>query len=190
MRRCDTAVLFNTEPILEHQSVSNRFLMSPKTLALSPTRQNLWRLILIRLLVLLAQSLSVMGAYVSGWFPLPWAPLLLTLGLSALVSIMTLLRLSRRWPVTDFEYGLQLSFDMLVHSVLLYYSGGPTNPFNADDPYNKLSFFFDYGTKTNAAPLVFQALAGDRDGIAQRRAVIAAAAAVDIRLAQLAYDGF
>lgn len=109
--------------------MSNRFLMSPKTLALSPTRQNLWRLILIRLLVLLAQSLSVMGAYVSGWFPLPWAPLLLTLGISALASIVTLLRLSRRWPVTDFEYGLQLCFDMLIHSILLYYSGGPTNPF-------------------------------------------------------------
>lgn len=109
--------------------MARRMFMSPNTLALSPTRQNLWRLILIRLLVLLVQSLSVMGAYVSGWFPLPWTPLLLTLGVSALVSILTLLRLSRRWPVTDFEYGLQLSFDMLVHSVLLYYSGGPTNPF-------------------------------------------------------------
>ncbi|MFN3579352.1 MAG: ATP-binding protein [Pseudomonas sp.] len=103
--------------------------MSLNTLALSPTRQNLWRLVLIRLLVLLAQSLSVMGAYVSGWFPLPWTPLLLTLGVSALISILTLLRLSRRWPVTQFEYGLQLCFDMLIHSVLLYFSGGPTNPF-------------------------------------------------------------
>lgn len=109
--------------------MSHRFFISPNTLALSPSRQNLWRLILIRLLVLLVQSLSVMGAYLSGWFPLPWTPLLLVLGVSALVSILTLLRLSRRWPVTDFEYALQLSFDMLVHSVLLYYSGGPTNPF-------------------------------------------------------------
>lgn len=106
-----------------------RVVMSFNTLALSPTRQNLWRLILIRLLVLLAQSLSVMGAYVSGWFPLPWTALLLTLGVSALVSILTLLRLSRRWPVTDLEYGMQLAFDVLVHSVLLYFSGGPTNPF-------------------------------------------------------------
>lgn len=54
--------------------MSQRFL-SPNALALSPTRQNLWRLILIRLLVLLAQSLSVAGAYFSGWFPLPWVPL-------------------------------------------------------------------------------------------------------------------
>ncbi|WP_442909295.1 ATP-binding protein [Halopseudomonas sp.] len=103
--------------------------MSPNTLALSPSRQNLWRLILIRLLVLLAQSVSVMAAYLSGWFPLPWTPLLLALGGSALVSILTLLRLRRDWPVTSLEYGLQLLFDMFIHSVLLYYSGGPTNPF-------------------------------------------------------------
>lgn len=106
-----------------------RFFVSPNTLALSPTRQNLWRLILIRLLVWVAQSLSVAGAYLSGWFPLPWLPLLITLGISALVSLITLLRLSRGWPVTELEYGLQLLFDMMVHSVLLYYSGGPTNPF-------------------------------------------------------------
>ncbi|WP_231702028.1 ATP-binding protein [Halopseudomonas sabulinigri] len=103
--------------------------MSPNTLALSPSRQNLWRLILIRLLVLLAQSVSVLAAYLSGWFPLPWTPLLLALGGSALVSILTLLRLRRDWPVTSLEYGLQLLFDMFIHSVLLYYSGGPTNPF-------------------------------------------------------------
>lgn len=108
--------------------MSQRFL-SPNALALSPTRQNLWRLILIRLLVLLAQTLSVAGAYFSGWFPLPWVPLVLTLGASALVSGLTVLRLSRSWPVTDLEYGLHLLFDMLIHSMLLYYSGGPTNPF-------------------------------------------------------------
>jgi len=106
-----------------------RSIMSPNTLALSPSRQNLWRLILIRLLVLLAQSVSVLAAYLSGWFPLPWTPLLLALGGSALVSILTLLRLRRDWPVTSLEYGLQLLFDMFIHSVLLYYSGGPTNPF-------------------------------------------------------------
>ena len=48
----------------------HRTLMSPNTLALSPSRQNLWRLVLIRLLVLLAQSVSVLAAYLSGWFPL------------------------------------------------------------------------------------------------------------------------
>ena len=50
----------------------HRTLMSLNTLALSPSSQNLWRVVLIRLLVLLAQSISVMAAYLSGWVPLPW----------------------------------------------------------------------------------------------------------------------
>lgn len=109
--------------------LSQRLLMNLNALALSPTRQNLWRLIFIRLLVLAAQALSVLGAWYSGWFALEWMPLLLTLGISAGVSLLSLLRLSRGWPVTSIEYGMQLLFDILVHSVLLYYAGGPTNPF-------------------------------------------------------------
>lgn len=109
--------------------MSQRFLMSPNALALSPSRQNLWRLLLVRILVLLAQSLSVLGAYLSGWFPLLWTALLVTLGVSALVSLMTLVRLLQDWPVTDQEFSLQLLFDILIHSVLLHFSGGPTNPF-------------------------------------------------------------
>jgi Bacterial Ig-like domain (group 2) len=46
-----------------------------------------------------------------------------------------------------------LTFDFAVASPT--FDGGPTNPFNSADPYNKLSFFFDYGTKTNAAPVIF-----------------------------------
>ena len=46
-----------------------------------------------------------------------------------------------------------LTFDFSVASPT--FDGGPTNPFNSTDPYNKLSFFFDYGTKTNTEPRVF-----------------------------------
>lgn len=109
--------------------MAQRLSMNLNALALSPTRQNLWRLIVIRLLVLLAQAVSVLGAWYSGLFSLEWLPLLLTLGLSAVVSLLSLLRLSRDWPVTGIEYGMQLLFDILIHSVLLYYAGGPTNPF-------------------------------------------------------------
>src|SRR5690606_10993452 len=108
---------------------SQRLLMNLNALALSPTRQNLWRLIFIRLLVLMAQAISVLGAWYSGWFALEWTALLLTLGISAGVSLLSLLRLSRGWPGTEIEYGMQLLFDILVHSVLLYYAGGATNPF-------------------------------------------------------------
>lgn len=109
--------------------MSQRLLMNPNAFALSPSRQNLWRLIFIRLLVLTAQAASVLGAWLSGWFALEWMPLLLTLSVSAGISLLSLLRLLRDWPVTDVEYGAQLLFDILVHSVLLYYAGGPANPF-------------------------------------------------------------
>lgn len=46
-----------------------------------------------------------------------------------------------------------LTFNFAVASPL--FDGLPTNPFNATDTYNKLSFFLDYGTKTNTAPRVF-----------------------------------
>lgn len=103
--------------------------MNLNTLALSPARQNLWRVIIIRLLVLMAQAISILGAWYSGLFALEWLPLLLTLGLSGGVSLLSLLRLTRSWPVTNLEYSMQLLFDILIHSVLLYYAGGPTNPF-------------------------------------------------------------
>lgn len=109
--------------------MAERLSMNLNTLALSPARQNLWRVIIIRLLVLMAQAISILGAWYSGLFALEWLPLLLTLGLSGAVSLLSLLRLTRSWPVTDLEYSMQLLFDILIHSVLLYYAGGPTNPF-------------------------------------------------------------
>lgn len=96
---------------------------------LSASRQNLWRLTLIRLLVLAAQAGSVGIAYLSDLLPLPWLALCVTLGLSLGLCLLTALRLRARWPVTELEYAVQLAGDLLIHSLLLYYSGGSTNPF-------------------------------------------------------------
>ncbi len=96
---------------------------------LSASRQNLWRLTLIRLLVLVAQSAALGFAYVSDLLPLAWLPLGITLGISLGICLLTALRLRASWPVTEQEYAVQLGFDLLIHSVLLYYSGGSTNPF-------------------------------------------------------------
>lgn len=96
---------------------------------LSATRQNLWRLTLIRTLVLAAQAGSVGVAYLLDLLPLPWLQLAITIGFSMVLCVMTAIRLRTSWPVTELEYAVQLAFDMLIHSVLLYYSGGSTNPF-------------------------------------------------------------
>ncbi|MES2820706.1 MAG: ATP-binding protein [Pseudomonadota bacterium] len=96
---------------------------------LSASRQNLWRLTLIRILVLAAQAGSLFIAYLLDLLPLPWLALGITLGVSALVCLVTGLRLRKRWPVTEQEYAAQLACDLLIHSLLLYFSGGSTNPF-------------------------------------------------------------
>ncbi|MDP3846334.1 MAG: ATP-binding protein [Pseudomonas sp.] len=99
------------------------------TQLLSASRQNLWRLTLIRVLVLAAQAGSVGFAYLSDMLPLPWLALSITLGVSALFCAFTALRAQGPWPVTEQEYALQLAGDLIIHSVLLYYAGGSTNPF-------------------------------------------------------------
>lgn len=98
---------------------------------LSASRQNLRRLLLIRILVLAAQAGSVGVAWLANLLPLPWLALSVTLSVSAGLCLFTALRLSAEWPVTELEYAGHLACDLIIHSVLLYFSGGPTNPFVA-----------------------------------------------------------
>jgi two-component system sensor histidine kinase RegB len=103
--------------------------MSTPVLLFSASQQNLWRLTLIRILVLGAQAGSVGIAFRAGWLDLPWLQLGLTLLVSLVLCGLTAIRLRTPWPVTEAEYALQLGFDLIIHSALLYYSGGSTNPF-------------------------------------------------------------
>ncbi|POD77575.1 ATP-binding protein [Pseudomonas syringae] len=96
---------------------------------LSATRQNLWRLTFIRILVLAAQAGSVGIAWLFDFLPLPWLQLSITLGCSLVLCGLTVIRLRTSLPLTELEYALQLALDLLIHSALLYYSGGSANPF-------------------------------------------------------------
>lgn len=96
---------------------------------LSASRQNLRLLTLIRILVLAAQAGAVGLAYAAHLVALPWLHLGLTLLVSACICLGTALRLRGPWPVTELEYAVHLGADLLIHSALLYYSGGSTNPF-------------------------------------------------------------
>lgn len=96
---------------------------------LSASRQNLLHLTLIRVLVLAAQAGSVGIAYKAELIQLPWMALGVTLAVSLGLCIVTALRLRGPWPVTEVEYAAQLACDLLIHSALLYFSGGSSNPF-------------------------------------------------------------
>jgi two-component system sensor histidine kinase RegB len=60
---------------------------------------------------------------------LQWLPMIVAILVLAGLSLLTWLRLSNSKPVSNAELFAQLCADVLVLSVLLYYSGGSTNPF-------------------------------------------------------------
>ncbi len=104
-------------------------MLLTKQLPLSAARDNMGRLALVRIIALLGQLAGVLFAW---WYleaSLDYAVLLFVIMLMALVTLATLLRLRLSWPVSDGEYFLQLLLDVIALTVLLYYSGGSTNPF-------------------------------------------------------------
>lgn len=72
---------------------------------------------------LLLAALYLLGAQMAVW------PLVLTLGVTALVNLFTYARLHSHWPVTEPELFSQLCADAVLYGALIYQTGGATNPF-------------------------------------------------------------
>lgn len=96
---------------------------------LTAAKTNLQRLALVRLVVVAGELLALIYAF--GWLHanLQYGLLFAVVLLLALAALFTFWRLSRAWPVTDAEFFAQLLFDAASLSLLLYASGGATNPF-------------------------------------------------------------
>ncbi len=90
---------------------------------------NLQRLAIIRSLLLAGLLLLAAYGYYGLAMPLNLTALLPTLTLLTLITALTLWRCRRPWPVTDYEFFGQILVDIGGLSVLLYFSGGATNPF-------------------------------------------------------------
>ncbi|MCJ8169676.1 ATP-binding protein [Atopomonas sediminilitoris] len=103
--------------------------MRSPILMLSASRQNLLRLVWLRLLVWLAQVGSVGFIWWQGELALPYVGIAVCLCAAGALVFMTLLRLRVNLPVTDFEYSVHLTLDIVLFTALLYFSGGATNPF-------------------------------------------------------------
>ena len=97
--------------------------------SMSSTAVNLRRLLLVRTITLVVLLLALGFVLLRLNLPLPLPPLFATLGGMALLSVGTLWRLSRPWVVRDVELFVQLLLDVAALTVLLYFSGGPSNPF-------------------------------------------------------------
>lgn len=100
-----------------------------KHLPLSAARENMWRLVWIRTIALLGQLAGV--AFVWGYLnaQLDYLLLITVLSGAAVVTAATAWRVRQPWLVTDTEYFIQLLIDVVFLSLLLYLSGGSTNPF-------------------------------------------------------------
>lgn len=90
---------------------------------------NLRRLYVLRNIAVVGQLAVLCTAYFGLHIRLPFAAMLVVIGLLALLNLLTWLRLGKSWPVTDKELFAQLLLDVAELSVLLYMSGGSSNPF-------------------------------------------------------------
>lgn len=95
----------------------------------SASRHNLFRLGLIRAVVLIGQGLAL--AYFSLIEPIdiPVSSIALVLAIYASVTIATANRSRINIPITGKEFFVHLLVDIFFFSILLYFSGGASNPF-------------------------------------------------------------
>lgn len=103
--------------------------MNSSLLASQTGHSHLRRLFLLRCGTILAQfaTLILVHRFLSADFA--WMPMLGAVCFLTLVNLLTWWRLALNLPVGHLELFLQLGVDVLELTVLLYYSGGSTNPF-------------------------------------------------------------
>jgi len=95
---------------------------------MSPTRENLRRLVVLRYFVLVALGMAL-AVEELGWnMQMHLQPVGAALSFLALLNLVTHARLRMGWPVSDTEFFCNLLGDVLGLTVLLYYAGGSTNP--------------------------------------------------------------
>ena len=92
-------------------------------------RRILRRLFLLRNITILGAGLGIAIAQVSYKLELPLPPLLLTLGLLALLNLLTWLRLKLQFSIANSELFVQLLLDIAGITSLFFFTGGATNPF-------------------------------------------------------------
>jgi two-component system sensor histidine kinase RegB len=90
---------------------------------------HLRRLVTLRSIAIALQCAALFLVHRLLAMQLPWLPILAAIAALAVLNLLTWLRLRSDRPVSNAELFGQLCADVLVLAVLLYYSGGSTNPF-------------------------------------------------------------
>ena len=80
-------------------------------------------LLIMMQLIVIFSSINFLGMH------LPFEVLMLVISVATLFNLLIVWRLKQSFPVADIEITVNLLFDCLVLGALLYYTGGPGNPF-------------------------------------------------------------
>ena len=94
-----------------------------------PTSLNLNQLVVLRSLVILAQIIAVLTATLYFHVELAIIPILSIISLFVLINLFTYIKLKQGLQATDQVIFFQLLFDVVALTVLLYLTGGSSNPF-------------------------------------------------------------
>lgn len=95
----------------------------------SPLSKNLQRLFLLRSIAIIVQCILFALVYSVMELNLPWAKMILVVVILSIINFFTWIRLHRTFPVSNLEFFAQLLVDIFALTVLLYFTGGSTNPF-------------------------------------------------------------
>ena len=104
---------------MPHRLIKNR--IGPYALA----RTLAW----LRVCAIGGQSMAVLVCAWAMHLPIPLLPLLACIGFLAVFAAFAAWRLGRAWPVTEWETIAHIGVDTLVLGLLLYFTGGASNPF-------------------------------------------------------------
>jgi two-component system sensor histidine kinase RegB len=112
-----------------HASTDYNCKMNSALLSALPGHSQLRRLVALRGIAVAAQLITLAAVWKFLELALDWQKMLLTIVALAAVNLFTWLRLRKATPVSNPELFAQLGVDVIALTVLLYYSGGSTNPF-------------------------------------------------------------
>ena len=110
---------------------------APSMLALPPGiwsakdgRVTLRTLIFIRWIAVAGQLATVVMVHIWMGYPLPVGPVLAAIGASVLLNLVAMAQRGGRMRLADRDAALYLAYDMLQLTLLLYLTGGLSNPFS------------------------------------------------------------
>ncbi len=103
--------------------------MGSAILSSLPGHSQLRRLVALRGIAVAAQLVTLAVVWKILELELDWQPMLLTIATLAVINLLSWLRLRNSNIISNPELFAQLCVDVAALSILLYYSGGSTNPF-------------------------------------------------------------